>query len=237
MHETAARDTVAVFARLPVPGRCKTRLIPALGERDAAELYRCMLEDTLASVSRLPVGRRVLMATPGPGELAGLRSFVPPGWELLEQRGATLGERMASAVSQLARSGAWVALLGSDAPLAPLEALGAALNAHRPERSLLVGPAHDGGYWTIALDLEGLGALEGIPWSTGGVMAATERRAAELGLRLHHLPPAHDVDEPADLDWLRRACAAEPGTAPATAAFLEARGSRIAALSGQRQHD
>lgn len=214
------RDTVAVFARPPVPGQCKTRLIPALGEDGAAALYRCMLEDTLAAVSRLAFGRRVLMAAPGHGGPDGLRPFLPPEWELLEQRGAALGERMRSAVEALARPGAWVALLGSDAPLSPFGALAAALAAQPQERSLIVGPAHDGGYWTIALGRDGLGALEEIPWSTSGVIAATERRAAELGLQLHRIPPARDVDDPADLEWLRAACAADPAAAPSTAAFL-----------------
>ena len=38
---------IVVFARAPVPGRAKTRLIPALGPEGAARLQAALLEDTL----------------------------------------------------------------------------------------------------------------------------------------------------------------------------------------------
>jgi glycosyltransferase A (GT-A) superfamily protein (DUF2064 family) len=41
-----------------------------------------------------------------------------------------------------------------------------------------------------------------MPWSTPVVLDETQRRCAQAGLDLHHLPVDFDVDEPADLDRL-----------------------------------
>ena len=41
---------VQLFARDPVPGRTKTRLIPALGAEGACRCYLCLLDATLACV-------------------------------------------------------------------------------------------------------------------------------------------------------------------------------------------
>jgi glycosyltransferase A (GT-A) superfamily protein (DUF2064 family) len=48
----SAEGTLIVFARVPVPGEVKTRLIPLLGAQAAADLYRQLLEHTVATACR-----------------------------------------------------------------------------------------------------------------------------------------------------------------------------------------
>jgi len=48
---------IVVFAKAPVPGRVKTRLIPALGEAGAAHLAERMLEQALQQALAAAVGR------------------------------------------------------------------------------------------------------------------------------------------------------------------------------------
>ena len=65
----AARVTrIIIFAKAPVPGEVKTRLIPALGAKGAAELAERMLADTC---------REAVAAAVGPVELC--LSGVPRG--------------------------------------------------------------------------------------------------------------------------------------------------------------
>ena len=45
-----ASPTISIFARLPVPGQAKTRLIPAVGEEGAARGYARLLHHTVAQV-------------------------------------------------------------------------------------------------------------------------------------------------------------------------------------------
>lgn len=47
LDSNAGREVILVFARLPEVGKCKTRLIPALGPEGAAELHTQMIRHTL----------------------------------------------------------------------------------------------------------------------------------------------------------------------------------------------
>jgi glycosyltransferase A (GT-A) superfamily protein (DUF2064 family) len=120
-----------------------------------------------------------------------------------------LGERLFNALSDAAAEHALVGAVGSDHPeLSPvrIEEAFAALTAGA---DVTLGPAHDGGYYLIALRREALSPqlFTGVPWSTGEVLARTLERCAELGLAVALLPPAADVDTPADLARLAAALA------------------------------
>lgn len=47
------KKALLIFAKEPVAGEVKTRLIPYLSPEAAAELYRCMLMDTLSKTATL----------------------------------------------------------------------------------------------------------------------------------------------------------------------------------------
>src|SRR5882672_11114394 len=94
---------VLVFARAPVPGRAKTRLVPALGEWRAARLQARLTQRAL---------RTALAARCGPVELHGAPSARHgffrhaargSGVALRSQRGINLGERMYRALSRALR--------------------------------------------------------------------------------------------------------------------------------------
>lgn len=215
---------VGVMARAPVPGRCKTRLAAVVGEQAAAEVYRAMLLDTLDGLARAcdPATRLVVMAAPENDGVRALRDLAPARWEVVPQRGASLGDRLADAFRTLGAAGDRVALVDSDSPTVDWAEVGRALDGFEAGRRALMGPCDDGGYYLIALGALELGVLEGIPWSTSRVQTETRARCAALGLALAELPRAYDVDEPEDLARLRADLRARPGLAPWTAAALEA---------------
>lgn len=49
--ELKMKRALLIFAKQPVPGRVKTRLSPPLSPAEAAELYGCMLADTIGNHS------------------------------------------------------------------------------------------------------------------------------------------------------------------------------------------
>jgi len=57
---------IVIFAKAPVAGLAKTRLIPALGAETAARLARRMLLHTLHEASEAAVGQVELCVTPHP---------------------------------------------------------------------------------------------------------------------------------------------------------------------------
>lgn len=212
--------TLGVFARAPVPGRCKTRLARAIGNERAAAIYRAMLEDSLEAFGALPAARRVVLAAPEDEGVAALRALVPSGWEILAQEGGDLGERLAAALRALFPPGGSVAFLGSDSPTLPLGPVAEALARFAEPGRVLLGPCDDGGYYLVGLTLPEPGIFRDVPWSAPQVLSVTRRRCAELGLSVEELPSWYDVDDARDLERLGADLAACPERAPRTSAIL-----------------
>jgi glycosyltransferase A (GT-A) superfamily protein (DUF2064 family) len=80
---------------------------------------------------------------------------------------------------------------------------------HRPDVGAAFGPADDGGWWAIGLRRPDPRAFVGIVTSRPDTGARQRERLARLGLRIHELPAARDVD---DIDDARAVAAAAPGT-------------------------
>ncbi|MCZ7685157.1 MAG: TIGR04282 family arsenosugar biosynthesis glycosyltransferase [Sandaracinaceae bacterium] len=209
------RLPVAVFTRAPRPGRVKTRLIPAVGAEGAAALQRAFLTDTLARLGSVPELEPAVWAASeeDAGELTGSLSLAvraqPPG---------DLGERMCAALEEGIGRAGWAAVIGSDAPTLPASLLGAARRALE-HAELVLGPAHDGGYYLIAARGRAPRLGPSIRWSTRHALADTLAAARETRVAL--LAPWYDVDTPEDLRLLAAHLARRPRAAPETARTLD----------------
>ena len=183
---------IIVFARAPVPGQAKTRLIPRLGEWRAARLH--------ARLTRQAVDT-ALAARCGAVELHGTArhsffSSLPVGFRL--QRGDDLGERMHHALS---RANKPVILIGTDCPaLAPAD-LRRAARWLRGGCEVVLAPAEDGGYALIAVRRFRPELFKDINWGGAHVYADTVRRLS--GVRWRALRTVWDVDRPEDLERLK----------------------------------
>lgn len=210
------------MARAPVPGRCKTRLAKRIGDERAARLYEAMLRDTLEALEAAGFDRRVVMAAPEDDGVAALRAIAGAAWEVVEQRGADLGERLAGAFEALCAPPALVCLVDSDSPLVPWRALEAPLRACAASRQAVVGPCEDGGYYLVGMTRFERHLLTDIPWSTDRVLPTTRERAREADIPLMELPRSWDVDDVDDLERLAAELANGPERAPRTARLAEA---------------
>ena len=201
---TAARlsTRVILFAKQPVPGRVKTRLIPALGADGAARLARRMLAATLreAAASGLAI------------ELCGepdARSWGPvsAGVTLSAQGDGDLGARLARAARRVLEAGDTVLLIGADCPgldAARLRAAAVALETH----DAIIHPAEDGGYVLLGLRRFDESVFADIAWSSPAVAAQTVARIAAMGWSLAQGDTLRDIDEPEDLASLPPSVAA-----------------------------
>jgi rSAM/selenodomain-associated transferase 1 len=193
--------SLIIFAKKPVPGSVKTRLSPPLTVEEAAELYSCMLKDTLEMAAGLDGITPVIYFQDDPGA-AEYFSALAPEIESLPQVGADLGERMKSAFSgRFERGFRKVAIIGSDSPDLPAEYVVGAFKLLADEGGdLVLGPAEDGGYYLMGLKMIRDGLFTGIPWSSGEVFAATVKRAKEVCLGISFLGKWHDIDSAVDLE-------------------------------------
>jgi rSAM/selenodomain-associated transferase 1 len=194
------RTRIVIFAKAPVAGRVKTRLIPALGAEGAAQLAGQMLAHTVgeALASSLQVE---LCGNPHPQEWAGL---LPPGeFRSSAQEEGDLGTRLARAAERVIAGGENVLLVGADCPELDRERLGAAAAA-LAEHDAVLHPAQDGGYVLLGLRRFAASVFTGIAWSTPAVAAETLSRIKALGWSVNLREPLIDIDEPSDLDSLSR---------------------------------
>ncbi len=209
------KKRLIIFTRYPVPGKTKTRMIPALGEQGAADLHSRMAEYTLLNLLTLGLdqsleigiyysgGDRLLMETwlnpimssflaNNPHLSINFLSYYP-------QFGKDLGKRMQGAFEDgFKNQREKIIIIGTDCPdLNPhlIEEAFLALNCH----DVVLGPASDGGYYLIGLSQFFPILFNHIDWGSDHVLAQTKRIIEQEKLRVYDLPVLTDVDRPDDL--------------------------------------
>jgi rSAM/selenodomain-associated transferase 1 len=188
-----------VIAKDPQPGRSKTRLCPPCLPAQAADLAEAALRDTLEVVRSVPVCRHVLALD---GEDTRWRSC---GFEILAQRGAGLDERLEHAFGDV---GGPALLVGMDTPQLTVELLWDGLEALKGHAAVL-GPACDGGYWSVGMQAPAPGAFRGVMMSAADTLTRQRARFDELGLSTYEHATLRDVDT---IDDARAVAAQAPGS-------------------------
>jgi rSAM/selenodomain-associated transferase 1 len=192
---------IAVFARAPVPGQCKTRLVPALGAEGAARLHRRMIERTVAFALTAGVGPVSLWCTPDTAHPAFTELSRDTPVQLCVQSEGDLGARMLAAFE--AQKNVPLLLIGTDCPALTTRHLQACADVLRDGYDAVFLPTEDGGYVLVGLRTAQAALFEAMPWSTDKVMAETRRRLQRAGLAWREPATLWDVDTPADLERLR----------------------------------
>jgi rSAM/selenodomain-associated transferase 1 len=210
---------VLLFTKPARPGKVKTRLVGPLSAVEAARLHEAFLGDIL---ERLQGGSFDLQVAWAVSPAEDLPSGPPPA---LRQVGSDLGERLFEGLSAAAGRATCVAAIGSDHPSLSRDHLERAFDLLETRRAdVVLGPAHDGGYYLIAARREVVceHLFRDIPWSTSAVLSETIARCADLDVRVQLLEELTDVDRPADLKLLMRKLESGDLECPRTARFLRA---------------
>ncbi|WP_106229994.1 TIGR04282 family arsenosugar biosynthesis glycosyltransferase [Halomonas ventosae] len=190
---------LAILAKAPIPGRVKTRLMPALGAQGACRLHERLLRHALDVALAATMPERITLWTaldhahPLFRELADRH-----GIRLRAQPEGDLGERMYQALQAMDTPGL---LIGSDCP-ALTPALLRRCQAALTDADAVFLPVEDGGYALVGLRRADRRLFAAIDWGTNRVMAQTRDRADSLGWRLACPARLWDVDRPEDLDRL-----------------------------------
>ncbi len=188
---------VAVLTRAPSRGG-KSRLFAELGRPPDAALLSALFLDTLDGV-HLPGTRRVVFVEPADA-CDEVRAIVPRDVDVRAQAEGSLGERMRDTMASLFDEGASiVVLVGSDVPdIIPARIETAVARLKRDPGALVLGPAHDGGYFLIAATTIP-NVFDGIEWGSAAVLEQTQSAARHNGQRVELTAPLHDVDTLEDL--------------------------------------
>ena len=226
----ASRTGRALFivARLPLVGQTKTRLGQAIGHEAATRLYRAFLAD-LGERFTQAAGRDGydvfwLYAAPDEASEDAFAACIPAGAGLIRQERGDFGARLWQGFEALGKRGyARIVVLGSDSPQVPAAWVARAFAALERD-DVVIGPAHDGGYYLLGQRGTPADLFRGITMSTPTVYEETLARARAAGLSVAFAPATFDVDEADDLARLREVLRAAPSSeadcAPATQAAL-----------------
>jgi rSAM/selenodomain-associated transferase 1 len=202
-------QAAVIMARMPVPGKVKTRLVPPLTPLAAAWLYTGFLRDAIDRLARIDGVRPFVAYTP-PAAEGFFSTIVPPGFSTLPQAGEDLGERLANISEALFSRGATaVVLCDSDSPTLPGRYIREAF-IRLGLADVVIGPCEDGGYYLIGMRRFAPCLFSDIPWSSAHVTQRTVEAAERLHLSVSLLEPWYDIDTAADLDRLCHEVAASP---------------------------
>lgn len=201
---------ILLYAKYPEPGRVKTRLISALGPDGAAELYRAFLLDMIESLlSTFPDALRIGVAdsedVPRMAALIQEVQFPRPLSVPIEaQFGEDLGARMATSfATHFSRRSSPLMIVGSDHPTLPATYIQAG-RSMLTTKDVVLGPAEDGGFYTIGLSRDVVHIFDELPWSTPDLYDVIIKRLSDTNLSIGLLPEWYDVDTPRDLARLSR---------------------------------
>ena len=225
--ETSDRScTLVIMAKAPRPGLVKTRLTQSLPVEAVTQLYRCLLDDTLALAYSLP-GVRVAIMCPASDvkELAQMAGSAA----VVAQQVEGLAAALTSVFANFAADGQHVIAFNSDSPHLPASVLTSAfemLTVH----DVVVGPTHDGGYYLVGAKGDHAGLFDGDGMGTDSALDALLARARKLQLSVAFTDPFYDIDVESDLTRLEAELRLAPSRAPRTAAWLKQRQQVIALL-------
>jgi uncharacterized protein len=187
---------VAVFAKAPIEGFAKTRLIPVLGAKRAAALQRDLIEGSVEVAIQSQLGPVSVWCTPNCEHevFTRLAEIYPVQLYKSEPH---LGASLLRAFEALTTARPLL-IIGTDCPLLASSHLIECALALRRGADAVFLPTEDGGYALVGSQRPIPALFCDMPWSTDQVMAETRRRARQIGLTIAEPAVLWDIDTPAN---------------------------------------
>jgi rSAM/selenodomain-associated transferase 1 len=190
-----------VLSKAPVAGFVKTRLIPAMGEQAACDVYCQLLKRLQQTLRQLITNKGGYVALWVAGD-CNHEAFNP--WSDIttyyqQPAGTDLGERMAMAVQSSLSRGRIPVLIGVDVPDLTEIYLNNCLD-QLANHDLVISPAEDGGYGLLGMKQFYSELFANKNWGTNTVFESTKSDIESLKISTAYLPLVWDVDEIADVE-------------------------------------
>ncbi len=190
-----------LFAKAPVAGAVKTRLIPALGAASAAQFHRRLVVRALETLIAADVGPVEICCAPDCMHSFFVECQQRFGVDLTAQCDGDLGQRMHHAFARALSAAPFALIVGADCPsITVADVRDAAAQLENVEATLI--PADDGGYVLIGARLAHQDMFSGIDWGNATVLDAQRERFRAIGWRWCEGATRWDVDRPEDLPRL-----------------------------------
>ncbi|MEP0711627.1 MAG: TIGR04282 family arsenosugar biosynthesis glycosyltransferase [Algoriphagus sp.] len=191
------KDGIIIFQKNAELGKVKTRLAATIGDQGAFDAYRRLVAYTHKVASKCAAEKVVFYTN----FLENDRSAYPSGYRFELQSGEDLGDRMKNAFGQLfAEKYDRLVIIGTDCAEITPEHISEAFEVLE-KQEVVIGPAHDGGYYLLGMRAFFPSVFDGIPWSTDQVAELTINYLETNSISYGRMATLSDVD--IEEDWNR----------------------------------
>ena len=218
LHSADSDRTLVIMTKAPRPGTVKTRLARSLPVEVVTELYRCLLDDTMALARSLPSVKVAIMCPAS--DVEELTYLVRSEIAVVAQRGEGLAAGLTSVFARFTTCARHVIAFNSDSPHLPLEVLTGAFEL-LTTNDVVIGPTHDGGYYLVGAKADHAALFHGHGMGTDTALNGLLDRARRLQLSVGFTDPFYDIDVEDDLTRLAAELRLAPSRAPRTATWLQ----------------
>ncbi|TXD79785.1 TIGR04282 family arsenosugar biosynthesis glycosyltransferase [Algoriphagus ratkowskyi] len=190
------KEGIVIFQKNSVLGKVKTRLAATIGDERAFNAYQQLVNYTHKIVSQSPAEKILFFSNYLEDDL----TQYPSDYRFELQSGEELGEKMCNSFAQLFEEKFdRLIIIGTDCAEITPELISEAFEALN-DQEVVIGPAHDGGYYLLGMRKFVPGLFSNIPWSTDRVTALTKDYLKANGITFAILPVLSDVDIEEDWD-------------------------------------
>ncbi len=193
---TSKNNLLIIFYKNPLPGTVKTRLAKHIGEEYVLTVYQKLAEKTARITRDLPLDKIVFYSD----FIETCDVWNDQLYLKAIQQGKHLGIRMKNAVEYGLNLGyKKICLIGTDIYNLNNRILLDAFH-HLDHVEVVIGPAHDGGYYLIGMKRMMARLFYGKKWGTESVFETTTQQLGKYGTTFFVLPVLKDIDRPEDLE-------------------------------------
>ena len=197
---------VIIFAKAPVPGEVKTRLISTLGAEHAAMLHTALTERAITTAQTTAQKSKnfavALCCAPDIRHAFFQECAEDFAVELTAQGDGDLGARMLRTLNRALAEFDKAIIIGADCPALTAKHIATAV-AMLDGVDIVLTPAEDGGYALIGAARSHVKMFTGIHWGSGTVLEQQRRNLSTCGLSWDEMETLWDVDRPEDLVRLK----------------------------------
>lgn len=186
-------NALLIFTRNPELGKVKTRLAKTIGDENALQVYKDLLQHTMAQTKKVDCDRFVFY------DSAIIENDIwnDAFYQKKLQSAGDLGDKMQAAFELLFDKGyAKCIIVGSDLFDLKSEIIETAFIALE-KNDVVLGPAEDGGYYLLGLKGMHSPLFENKNWGTATVLAESLKDLKSH--KVHLLPTLNDIDTFEDL--------------------------------------
>lgn len=190
------KQALLIFVKNAIKGKVKTRLASTIGDDVALEVYNRLLVHTENSCSHISAHKIVFYSDFIDSEDIWKEEL----YHKQIQSGKILGERIRNAFEYAFKAeNEKAVIIGSDCFEINSGIIDQAFEK-LANCDVVIGPAHDGGYYLLALNKFHMELFVNIDWSTDKVFIQTTKICENKGLKVDRLQTLSDIDNEEDLN-------------------------------------